>query len=798
LTRRSSTAWKRAAEKTAQLSTYGALEQVVAAVTQNKLPPTVLVPALKGTMSQADLQKEFGLTGTTNFRGDLLTESNAKLVHQLAFGQPGNRTWGEWEKILMTDPAVSTALEHVKIQIRDAEVDIKEPDVDLFKDRALAKKQTDFLRWNLLSAMEPGWTDVAQQMCNALAFGFSLHETVAAQCQHPALPGGTGYKLGKLAERLPVSIHPMGWIESPDTKDLMAVRQWGNEPGTGRWVEALLPADKLLLHSWGRRGNNYLGFPAFRSVWWWCKAREQIAKIVPIAMLREAAGVPIAYTDKADAALDTKSRQRLQRFLANMVLHENASAVLPAGWKLDWFSSKDSNKGHVLEVYNNIGTIILQQVMAQHLALGVHGNSGNRSLGESQSDVSDAFAAGVLAGIAGVLNGVGSRPYTGLAKKIIQWNWGPQPAYPTVSLTLKKAKLKAPDFASAVVALKGAGAITLWSHEDENDAREHMGLGPIDEDAFNEEKERKQDIAATIAANPPPQPPTAPGSPQANAKGGPAPKPGAVGLPPKSPAKLAADFAPRRPLRPSEQLLNLGDISAFFDSSKDDFERGARPLVAEMLAAALPDVKTALKDGDPAELANVDLDTGRLERFIKAFIDKARQEGFRQVAAEARKAGLAARLAAEEEKEDEQDAADELETLVASMEKATARKIENRLREQLEASAIDVQRTGGKPSEVVAQVLSDQTEGALLRNAAASITTKAFNIGREEFADQYGDAVESVELSSVLDTETCTYCEAMDGTEFDFQSDGHEENTPPLRGCDGRDNCRCLLVYNFK
>lgn len=801
--RKTEQAWARAAEKRTKLSAAAALDQVVNAVQANKLPPTALVPALKGSMSQAQLQKEFGITGTTNFRGDLLTESNVKLVHQQAFGQPGSRTWGEWEKILMTDPAVSTALEHVKLQIRDCEVDFVAADVDLFTDRKSAETQRDFAKWNLTSAMEPGWSELTSQLTNQLAFGFTLHELVAGQAKHPKLPGGTGYRLAKLAERLPVSVHPMGWVEDAETKDLQAVRQWGNYPGTGQWFETLIPASKLLLTSWARRGNNYLGFPAFRSVWWWCKAREQLAKLVPISLIREGAGVPTAYTEKPEASLDTKSRKRLEKFLANLVFHENANIVLPAGWKLDWFNSGASaNKGHIVQVYNDIGTIILQQVMAQHLALGVHGNTGNRSLGETQSTISDAFIAGVLANIEGALNGVGERPYTGLIPKLVQWNWGPQPAYPQIKLTLKKTRMGAADYASALVGLKGGGCITVWTHEDENEAREHMGLRPVSEDDFQTEQDKRDeaaqqslDIQKEAAKNQPP----APGSPQANAKGGTSPtkKPGAGG----TLKKLAADgsYVPRRPLRPSEQYLALADIESFLDGSKESFERGARPLVAELLAKALPDVKQALADGDPGELADVELDTARLEAFIASYIDKCRAEGYRQVAAEARKAGVRAALAAGDEKAPAVDQGDdEDELLYEAMKKQASRAIEARLRAQLELEAIDVVRTGGKPSEVIGNVLADETESKALQASAGLLTTKAFNMGREEFADEYADSVESVELSSILDDGTCDYCDRMDGEEFDFQSDEHDEHTPPLRDCEGRDRCRCLLVYNFR
>lgn len=772
-----------------KLSAYGALEQVIASIQSNKLPPTVLVPALKEKLSPLDLQKEFGISGTTNFRGDLLTESNAKLVHQLAYGQPGTRNWGEWEKILMTDPAVAVAVEHTKAQIRDADVEIEPADDSWFSDKQLPVTQANYVRWNLLEALEPQWAEFVQQLCNALIFGFTLHEVVAAQAQHALLPGGSGYKVAKVAERLPVSVHPLGWVEDPDTRDLKYVRQWGPYPGTGQWYEALIPAEKLLLHSWNRRGNNYLGFSAFRSVWYWCKAREQLAKLVPISLVREGAGVPVAYTDKPEASLSTKDHKRLTRFMANIVYHENANLVMPPGWKVEWLYSPASNKGHVMDVYNAIGTIILQQVMAQHLQLGVVGHTGSRSVGDTQSSISDAFTLGVLANIEGAINGVGGRSYTGLVKKLVDWNWGAQPAYPRVRLTLKKAKVEIDKYATAVVGLKQAGAITCWGVDDENDTREHMGLAPVDDETFNAEK-AKRDAAAQ-------QLPPAPGDPQtAKAKTERLPNSGAGGA---SQLAAAEGFTPRRQLRASERFVALGDIAGFFDSAKERFARGAKPLVAKVLMMALPDVRAAMKSGDPSQVASVKLDMSELAAFVSSFVDQARGEGYRQVANEARRQGLKdIAFSALMGKRPDKTVSEDIDDVAESMKHLLVRRMERRLLGQLEDAAIDVQRTGGDPSEAIAEVLSDETDSDNMRGDAGLVTTRAFNLGREEFADQYGDAVESVELSSVLDDGTCTFCESMDGTEFDFQSEGHDSNTPPLRNCEGGSRCRCLLLYNFR
>ncbi len=125
------------------------------------------------------------------------------------------------------------------------------------------------------------------------------------------------------------------------------------------------------------------------------------------------------------------------------------------------------------------------------------------------------------------------------------------------------------------------------------------------------------------------------------------------------------------------------------------------------------------------------------------------------------------------------------------------RKLKNRLRSEIEDRAIDIVRTGGDADEVVAEVVQSQLDSSALTRDAGLIVTKAFSMGREEFAREMGDQVAYVELSSILDDGTCAYCEEHDGDEFDFGSPQHDAMTPPLRQCEGGPRCRCLLIYRF-
>jgi hypothetical protein len=749
------------------------------------------VKALKAALAAEvvkpqQLSAELGISGTTNWAGDVLSESNAELIHQSAYGQPGSRTWGEWETIVRTDPDVACALDFTAAQLRDARVDVKEADETVMPDRALAKAQADFVRAQLLEVMEPGWPEVIQQMTRGpLGYGFSLHEVVLEYGKNPSLPnGGTGVVLKKLAERLPVSIDINGWLE--ENGELVAVKQLGQLRDGRGFGNVTLPASKLLLVSWNRSGNNYRGFSAFRSVWYICKIRRHLLKLTGIALTREGAGIPTAVASDAKTALTPKQRRSLQKLLSNLVYHENAAVVMPAGWDLKWVFSPGANKGHVIEAWERLGMVILRQLSAQQVTLG-SGATGSRSVGEVHNQVADAFAQGIIANIEGVLNGQGARPYTGLVRKLIDANWEAPAAYPKVSLVLKKAKLSPKEKTEAAKTAKDAGLLTV-TLADENAIREDLGLAPIDEETREGEKKKAVELQRQMM----PQ-----GEPDEDDPKEPGKKPPPFAK--KATRASRQPFMPRRALRAGEQALDLPAIDAFLDDQRTAFLRGALPLILEMLAKAAPDIRAAMADGDPSEVSTLKLDAGRLEKFIGRFLEKARGEGYAQVRAELGRM-FPSRAASGDEKDPPaaDDIEEETDTLIEAQRKQVTKKVLSRLRSEIEDRAIDVVRTGGDADEVVQEVVQAQLESTALERDAGLLITRAFNMGREEFAREHGDEVAYVELSAILDDGTCAYCEEHDGDEFDFGSPQHDEMTPPLRGCDGGPRCRCLLVYRFE
>ncbi len=784
---------------------------------------------------------EVGISGTVNFSGKLQTENNAALAGFRAYGQ--FQTWGEFEKLVRTDAAVASALEMVAAPLREATIEVEAAGED-----DVAKAQADFVRDNLQRWLEPQWPEVCQQVVKGeLTFGFDIHEVVHGVRPDARVPGGQAQFVRKLAQRLPSSLDDSPWVE--ENGDLSIIRQRGYSEG--RSVAVDLPAAAVLLFTWGRDGNNYAGYSALRAVWYLCKIREELLKIVAIGLSREATGIPVATQDK-DAVLTPQQREELQTLLENCVFHENAALVLPKGITFEWVNSAGANKGHVIETWEKLGTAIKEVLFAQQSSLGTNG-TGSRAVGSIHQDAQAQFVAGVKTGVEAVLNGTGDRVYTNLVKRIVDPNWGPQKAYPVVRLVLKKSNVPLAEFAAAVSTLKTAGALT-WTPDDENEARERLGLAPLEEDT---------DLAATPAVVAPAA--TGTESVQDTALNGAQvsalleiitsvvdgrlPRDSAIQviassfqLPPERAEKLlgtvgkgfkpsvpapapvtkfadGAPFTPRRQLRLSEQHLALADMDGFLTSARTDFERDVQGVLQEMVRKALPQVKDALKDGNPSELAGLKLDTAGLKAYVRGFVDRARAFGAKQVRLEkknqpaallaSRRAGVS-KLAADEGSEEEDDkndgssdhvdhhaVTDRTEKLVQAQSDLVTSRIESKVALELTRQAIDLVHRGGSVSDMVESVAEGLLEGRGLRNDAGMVLTRAFNLGRQEAADVFGKQIDHTEYSAVLDGNQCAPCEALDGQEFEFNSSAYDEACPPNQECAGGDQCRCLMVFVF-
>lgn len=743
-----------------------------------------------------------GVPGGGNISGRLQFEPTADLRDASGYGRAGSYDVGQWQQILLSNPFVSMALDHVLRPIADARVDVEPVPESVIGSgagritAADAKMHADFVAWALTERFQLSrLSKVAAQ--GFLLSGFSLFEPVAEETFCPMVPGRTVWALKDAPQRLPNSLDPsQPWPVAEDGR-LVGIGQLGPTGMGGRWQRSVLPEERALLFSWKRAAGNFAGESQLRTCWYFAaKAMPMLAKMVPVSLQKEGPGIPQATAIDKDAKLTPAQRDDLIALYANMVAHESAGMVMPAGWKTEWTFSPDSNKGHILDIYERMGMYILQQFGAQQLMLGT-GNTGSRSVGQVHDARSMAMVVEVLGFLVDVYNGARGEA-DGLVKRLIQWNFGPQPAYPKVKLTAQRPEMEPKDLAEAAKTAKDAGLFTS-TLKDENNFRERAGFSPLTEEELAKER------ADAAARAPKFVPGVMPGQPP----------PGTEVETPKEATTEPADaekqealkasmprapWTPSRPLRASEAKVKLGDIDAFFTGKRDEFDRRMKPVVMLALAKAAPAISSAMADRKvlPAEIAAVPLDTARIAQVVGAYMAEVRKAGGDFARGELAHQPLTA--AAEEDEKDDvgksaaQVAREEADEVLQAQQDALVRRMEARLRGELEREAVDALRTGGDAAEVVDRIASRQIDSGAFRADAGSITTKVFNVGRDEAARIMG-GVASVEYSAILDSATCEPCQSMDGETADFGSPEHDAMLPPNRDCAGGDNCRCLLTF---
>lgn len=733
----------------------------VAAATPAPPPPPTRAP------TEAE-----GIEGGGNIHGRLFAEPNADLRDTSGYGQAGTYEVGQWVLAALGNPWVTMALDHVLRPVAAARVDVIPAKYGL--DETTAKLHADFITWALTESFDLGALNKAAAH-GALLSGFSLFEPLAQQLQHE---GTTRWGLREVRECLPNSLDPSNPWPIDETGRLIGIGQRGPVGMSGRWDYSLLPEDRALLFSWKRAAGNFAGVSQFRSCWYTVgKAMPRLMKMVPVTLQREGPGIPVAVsTDKDSKNLTPEQRVELIEIFANMPAHENSGLVMPTGWKMDWVTSPATNKGHIVDVIERMGLWVLQQLGAQQLVIGT-GTTGALSSSETHDARSMAMVVEVLMFLSRVYNGARGEA-DGLVKRLIDWNFGPQVAYPKVKLTPQRPELKPTELATALKTGKDAGVFTP-TLEDENDFRERASLSPITE----EERTKAKEAAAALA---PQLQPGVEGDDQGSPGKG---KP--FGKKPALAASAPGGWQPWRALRASEQRVKFADIDAFFAERREEFERRVRPLVVLMLSKAAPALDAAMADGviAPQEIAAVPLAMGPLRKALKKYTAEVRAAGAEFVRGELQRPLLAA--ADGDDRDVEVSKADKV---VEATEELLASRIENRLRSELAREAVDVLRTGGDANEVWTRAVQRQIDTGAFKADAGTITAKVFSVGREEAARMLG-GVSEVEVSALLDKNTCEVCVRLDGTRAEFGSDEDIALTPPMRDCEGQDQCRCLKLF---
>lgn len=131
---------------------------------------------------------------------------------------------------------------------------------------------------------------------------------------------------------------------------------------------------------------------------------------------------------------------------------------------------------------------------------------------------------------------------------------------------------------------------------------------------------------------------------------------------------------------------------------------------------------------------------------------------------------------------------------ITAISKTTAAKVANRIQDET-MTGIQAQSLGGAISKEVAKktvldLVADLSLGKDAVNAQRDVNT-VFGLGRIQQAR--AEDVKGGIYSTMLESDTCAACAALDG--FEFTADQADQYATPNPDCAGGDQCNCLLLF---
>lgn len=272
------------------------------------------------------------------------------------------------EKMEKTDSACAALFKAVTLPIRSVKWWV-EPASDSNEDKKIA----DSITWNLVDGMTYGFDSFLSEALTCVSRGFSLFEKVFEEADAEEFTGTIKWK--KFAFR------SQRTIDEWDVDSKGSVKRVHQDFGEGEHsVRVWMPIEKLLIFTYQKEGNNYLGDPLFRACWRDYYYLDGLERIEAIGLERFWIGIPWiqlpknATTSDKDTAFD----------IVKKIRGDEASGLVTAdSWVFDILRVATEG-GAMTEVIGRYRRNIFLTGLAQFLALGDK-SVGSWALSKDQS-----------------------------------------------------------------------------------------------------------------------------------------------------------------------------------------------------------------------------------------------------------------------------------------------------------------------------------------------------------------------------------------------------------------------------
>lgn len=645
---------------------------------------------------------EIGATGTSVFAGLLYeTEYNTDLQ-----GENGVKTY---DRMRRSDGQVKAGLLACKLPLMVAKWDVVAGgDSDL--DREIAET----VKADLFDNMTITWDNFLRQTLLMLDYGHMVFEKVWE------MRADNKWHWRKLAPRLPASIAE--WhLDDDGGLDYLLQRTYKSS----KFIEAKLPADKVLVFTHEMEGSDFRGISLLRAAYKHWYYKNNLYAIDGIAAERHGVGLPyIQYPDNATQ----DQKDYIDRVGQRLHAHERAYAAFPESIKLQLL-------GVTGQLHNILGSIehhdlqMVRSILAQFMNLGAK-ELGSYALSNDQSRFFLMALQAVGTNIRSTINRY-------CIRQMVDYNWEAGGRYPKLTVSgLDDPEVAA--YATAVSSLFTSGGLT-WDNDTENELRRIMRLPQ--------------------KARPKPQGPT---------------------------LHLSERFW--RQATSMEKSVAFAEIDTKLDSAENKFIKAVKPIQKRQIQAMVDMMADYLESGQHDKITEIDIPyRAQVADAIDDILEDLVDYGSEQVKKEKTRQG-ATMKAQEVPPPTSGDAFLRVRALTV------ANILANKLRASLSYEALRQLRAGELDKLALIAALTGLSDHELQVMAQTSVS-EAFNLGRQQQAQQDADEIDRVISSALMDDNTCDYCRSMDGKEWKY---GEQPPEPPYPDCEGQDRCRCIFVYVYK
>ncbi len=339
--------------------------------------------------------RELGASGTVNMAGLLVQdEYNPNLRGKLALRV--------FDRMRRSDASVREALQHIRVPILNATWEV-EPASDDPADLEIAA----FIRAAYFEWPTQPFSEYLSQALHYLTFGHQVFEQVdqivdaeleyddPQQSAPVTVPSRQYVTVRYFGQRLQSTI----WKWNLADGDLESVTQQVFKPdskGGGNYDQIEIPADRLVVYTNEREGDDYTGISLLRTAYKAWTMKELLEKVASVSSERHGVGINVVYIPSQyrddDVMLD-----RIEEMMQNIRSGEFNYLVFPG--PKGGASNAGTQDGFHFEIVSPPGGIpdftpqleyhrgeIKGNVLARFAELG-HGSTGARATGDVQSEV---------------------------------------------------------------------------------------------------------------------------------------------------------------------------------------------------------------------------------------------------------------------------------------------------------------------------------------------------------------------------------------------------------------------------